>query len=64
MCVCVCVCVCVCARRLSAYRHLAVVLVLQSKVVSLHQVQVGGDQVKQQLARRPLLEEHKQDGGG
>ena len=57
----------VCVRERCAvsltHGHLAVILVLQPKVVPLHQVEVVGHQVKQQLARRPLLGEHKEDGG-
>lgn len=46
-----------------SHRHLALVLVLQSKVVSLYQVEVDTNQVKQHFARGTLLVEKKRGGG-
>lgn len=40
-----------------SYCHLAVVLVLQSEVVSLCQVEVDADQVEEHFAGRTLLKE-------
>lgn len=44
--------------------HLALVLELQAKVVPLDQVQVGADQVKENLARNPLLQQRTKQNQG
>ncbi len=45
-----------------SHRHLALVLVLQSKVVALRQVEVDTNQVEQHFARGALLEEKNRGG--
>lgn len=44
------------------HRHLAMVLVLQSKIVSLGQVEMDTDQVKQHFAHGTLLRENNRGG--
>lgn len=52
--------VCNCVDVSISHRHLALVLVLQAEVVSLRQVEMDANQVKQHFTGRTLLEEKEQ----